>query len=391
MRLDIASLSMAILWNIIFISVVFVMEKKKAYTSRKGIQIILIFYLLGVIRMLFPVDFQPSIGIPISKGVFLVVNNVLGLEEHSFLGVDFTIANGIVIFWSAIAIILMLRYFTEYRQMHRLFQKCSVIDEMCEPVIEQIKLKKKIKKKISVYRNSAIAIPCAEGIFRLNIYLPKCEYSEEELYYILLHECTHFANGDLYIKWLTQICRCLCWWNPLVYKMQDMLEKNLEIRCDLTVTENLEQIEQITYLETIVKALKNIEKKNNSGILYGVQLTNRNGKELKERFEIIYKNRKNKTKKSQKMKCLAMFLIMMIFSYVIMITPAYYPAEEEIITGEGIEEMTTKNTYILKEGEKYYTIHKSEIRGKIEKEELSSEEVKEMQENGFEVKENEEK
>ena len=50
MRLDIASLSMAILWNIIFISVVFVMEKKKAYTSRKGIQIILIFYLLGVIR-----------------------------------------------------------------------------------------------------------------------------------------------------------------------------------------------------------------------------------------------------------------------------------------------------------------------------------------------------
>lgn len=391
MRLDIASLSMAILWNIIFISVVFVMEKKKAYTSRKGIQIILIFYLLGVIRMLFPVDFQPSIGIPISKGVFPVVNNVLSLEEHSFLGVDFTIANGIVIFWSAIAIILMLRYFTEYRQMHRLFQKCSVIDEMCEPVIEQIKLKKKIKKKISVYRNSAIAIPCAEVIFRLNIYLPKCEYSEEELYYILLHECTHFANGDLYIKWLTQICRCLCWWNPLVYKMQDMLEKNLEIRCDLTVTENLEQIEQITYLETIVKALKNIEKKNNSGILYGVQLTNRNGKELKERFEIIYKNRKNKTKKSQKMKCLAMFLIMMIFSYVIMITPAYYPAEEEIITGEGIEEMTTKNTYILKEGEKYYTIHKSEIRGKIEKEELSSEEVKEMQENGFEVKENEEK
>lgn len=119
MRLDIASLSMAILWNIIFISVVFVMEKKKAYTSRKGIQIILIFYLLGVIRMLFPVDFQPSIGIPISKGVFPVVNNVLGLEEHSFLGVDFTIANGIVIFWSAIAIILMLRYFTEYRQMHR--------------------------------------------------------------------------------------------------------------------------------------------------------------------------------------------------------------------------------------------------------------------------------
>ena len=35
MRLDIASLSMAILWNIIFISVVFVMEKKRHIQAEK--------------------------------------------------------------------------------------------------------------------------------------------------------------------------------------------------------------------------------------------------------------------------------------------------------------------------------------------------------------------
>lgn len=35
MRLDIASLSMAILWNIIFISVVFVMEKEKGIYKQK--------------------------------------------------------------------------------------------------------------------------------------------------------------------------------------------------------------------------------------------------------------------------------------------------------------------------------------------------------------------
>ena len=136
--------------------------------------------------------------------------------------------------------------------------------------------------------------------------------------------------------------------------------KNLSVRISAGDDQELQgsgilyrrELKKPALILTAAHVLKNIEKKNNSGILYGVQLTNRNGKELKERFEIIYKNRKNKTKKSQKMKCLAMFLIMMIFSYVIMITPAYYPAEEEIITGEGIEEMTTKNTYILKEGEK---------------------------------------
>ena len=72
-----------------------------------------------------------------------------------------------------------------------------------------------------------------------------------------------------------------------------------------------------------------------------------------------------------------------------MITPAYDTPKDQIITGEGIEEMLPENTYILKEGKKYYTVHKSEIRERIEKEELPSDEVEEMQRNGFEVKETE--
>ena len=142
------------------------------------------------------------------------------------------------------------------------FSKVSTeANEQCQSVLSRIKQEKKIKKKIAVYQNPGITIPCAEGVFRWNIYLPDYDYSEEELYYALLHECTHFTNGDLYIKWLTQLCRCLCWWNPLVYKMQDTLEKNLEIRCDLTVTEKLSQKEQLSYLGTIVKTLKKCTEK----------------------------------------------------------------------------------------------------------------------------------
>ena len=76
--------------------------------------------------------------------------------------------------------------------------------------------------------------------------------------------------------------------------MQDTLEKNLEIRCDLTVTENLSQEEQLSYLGTIVKTLKNAQKKRDSGVLYGVHLADKNGEELKERFEIISKNQDKK-------------------------------------------------------------------------------------------------
>ena len=135
--------------------------------------------------------------------------------------------------------------------------------------------------------------------------------------------------------------------------------------------------------------MKNAQKKRGSGVLYGVHLADKNGEELKERFEIISKNQDKKTGRNQKRKYMVYFFLMIVLSYTVVIQPAYDPPIDEIITEEGIEEMLPENTYILKEGEKYYTVHKSEIRERIEKEELPSDEVEEMQRNGFEVKETE--
>ena len=349
------------------------MGKKKIYTTRKGIHLTLMFYLLGVVRMIFPIDFRPSIGIQVSKGIFPIINNVMGLEKHIFLGKQYTIADGLAAIWLIVAVFFMLHYFVKYQEMRRIFQKYSTeANEQCQSVLSRIKQEKKIKKKIAVYQNPGITTPCAEGVFRWNIYLPDYDYSEEELYYALLHECTHFTNGDLYIKWLTQLCRCLCWWNPLVYKMQDTLEKNLEIRCDLTVTENLSQEEQLSYLGTIVKTLKNAQKKRDSGVLYGVHLADKNGEELK-------------TGRNQQRKYMVYFFLMIVLSYTVVIQPAYDPPEDEIITEEGMEELTPDNTYVQKEGDKYYMMYEND------KDEISKEDAEEMKMNGFEVKENEEK
>ena len=51
MTFNLGSLCMAILWNSIFIGIVFWIGKKKIYTTRKGIHLTLMFYLLGVVRM----------------------------------------------------------------------------------------------------------------------------------------------------------------------------------------------------------------------------------------------------------------------------------------------------------------------------------------------------
>ena len=99
----------------------------------------------------------------------------------------------------------------------------------------------------------------------------------------------------------------------------------------------------------------------------------------------ICKNQDKKTGRNQKRKYMVYFFLMIVLSYTVVIQPAYDPPEDEIITEEGMEELTPDNTYVQKEGDKYYMIYKND------KDEISKEDAEEMKMSGFEVKENEEK
>ena len=103
----------------------------------------------------------------LSKGIFPIINNVIGLEKHNLWGRQFTIANALAAIWLIIAGVFMLRYFVKYQEMRRIFQKYSTeANEQCQSVLSRITQEKKIKKKIAVYQNPGITIPCAEGVFR---------------------------------------------------------------------------------------------------------------------------------------------------------------------------------------------------------------------------------
>ena len=83
-----------------------------------------------------------------------------------------------------------------------------------------------------------------------------------------------------------------------------------------------------------------------------------------------------------KRKYMVYFFLMIVLSYTVVIQPAYDPPEDEIITEEGMEELTPDNTYVQKEGDKYYMIYKND------KDELSKEEAEELKMSGYEEKEN---
>lgn len=78
------------------------------------------------------------------------------------------------------------------------------------------------------------AVPCAVGLFRPAVCLPKVplEYEPDTLACILAHENAHIRRGDIPVKWLLAAALTLHWFNPFAWVLYVLACRDLEFACD---------------------------------------------------------------------------------------------------------------------------------------------------------------
>jgi len=214
---------------------------------------------------------------------------------------------------------------------------------------------------VEIFCSNRVGIPMGIGIFKKRIILPDEDYTDMELYYILLHEYTHFLNRDLIIKMLVHMFCYIFWWNPIVYLLRKDLEQTLEIKCDLYATEDMSNRSKADYLTTIVSSLKRIEEKKLPEALHGTVALAKgsNDLEMVERFRMISKT--HTLRRHNKVFTTAwfgIFAIMLVFSYSFVIQPSYSPPIEEIVTNPKVYdiEITPDNSYIIERKDGTYVL-----------------------------------
>lgn len=93
------------------------------------------------------------------------------------------------------------------------------------------------RHSVSVRVSDRIDAPLTYGIIHPVILLPKkMEWDKkEQLEYILWHEYTHICSGDSLLKLAAVTALCLHWFNPLVWAMYFILNRDIELACDESV------------------------------------------------------------------------------------------------------------------------------------------------------------
>ena len=144
--------------------------------------------------------------------------------------------------------------------------------------------------------NSETTSPFTVGILHKYIVIPAIMINaldEEEIEFVLSHECYHTSQNDVGRKVLMIVLNCLNWFNPLFYFLKDNLSAWMEIACDEAVTERFDGRQKRKYAALIIKSLE-LENIRNKSHLYCVCYSGNNVKHYKRRIvEIMGEKKRN--------------------------------------------------------------------------------------------------
>jgi beta-lactamase regulating signal transducer with metallopeptidase domain len=124
------------------------------------------------------------------------------------------------------------------RQIHcarRLVRRATRVDHpRLAGLLADAKSSLRMRPEVAVLQSSQIDIPLATGILHPVILLPAsaCEWTEDELRIVLLHELAHVRRADISARALAMIACAIHWFNPLVWMLGRLSTRDAELAAD---------------------------------------------------------------------------------------------------------------------------------------------------------------
>ncbi|MCI7444074.1 MAG: M56 family metallopeptidase [Clostridium sp.] len=217
---------------------------------------------IGILFFIFPIG---SILKLFRKNEYVIMNENyyrISNEIYKVVNVD-KIKYLVSIIWFIGVITYIILSIKRYFNINSKIELFDNEEKQLNNILEKCKLNKKVKSNILIKRNSEIQSPILSGIIKPIIRIPEFIVDEKELELAIAHELIHFKRGDLFKKLIGIISISLNWFNPLVYMINNTMDRWCEISCDELVVSNRSYDERKIYGNLLLKTIENIHYKNN--------------------------------------------------------------------------------------------------------------------------------
>ncbi|MEA4895792.1 MAG: M56 family metallopeptidase [Oscillospiraceae bacterium] len=370
MDTSIFSFLMSLFWCSIFILFSTILRHKKGYVLKNGVNLILLIMAIGIIRLFIPIEPKFSTVIR-SSTIMPFLQKSLGVEVFRLAGIAVNRFDIFIAIWAFGSIVYLIGIIIGILKLkHRASQITAEENEQANRIMSEIVLKSKPNQKYRIIVSPDVGTPMLVGYFTPTVLIPPLTLSDDEMKYVLLHEWNHFLHMHLWTKLLFNVLCALLWWNPLVYLIKEDMDYVLEVNCDRSVVNRLDDAEHVKYVESTINVMKQLASKPQLAPS-SIGFISADSENIVQRCELVLFPPKSSSKLVKGIFG-SITLALVVLSYAFIVQPATPPpmdvdgtanVEYVSITPQNSFLLSSKdNTYdLFVDGKFLYTINPSEV------------------------------
>jgi len=224
---------------------------------KKGVPIFIVIFLI-FIKLLMPHEF--SFTYTLASKILLPT---IAAIKKIYISENITIGNLLLCTWIVISILLLLHTLFRHWKLMKTLYLVPVTEktEICQ-LLSQLCIQKQIRTEPKIIQLDINTAPFIIGLRNTLIVLPS-QLSNIEIRFILLHELEHLKHHHPLIKSCTEIVTAIYWWNPVIWLLRREIIYAMEMQADIHVIKTLPNKVRLTYLESLVKISKKVNRKQN--------------------------------------------------------------------------------------------------------------------------------
>ena len=188
------------------------------------------------------------------------------------------------IIWGIGALVCALVFAIAYWKCRQEFQTSLPVDN---DFIKGWLSSHQLKREISIRQSSRFSVPLTYGVLRPVILTPTSTDWEntKALQYVFAHEYVHIRRFDSITKLVLIIGLCVHWFNPLVWAMYVLANRDIELSCDEAVVRLFGENTKAAYARSLISM-----EETRSGLTPLCNNFNKNA--IEERITAIMKMKK---------------------------------------------------------------------------------------------------
>lgn len=210
--------------------------------------------------------------------------------------------------WIAGALILLLFFSITYLRCRLMFRASLPVRH---PFAEHWLTTCPIRRTVSIRQSACVSASLTYGLLRPVILMPSDTDWEDQtaLRYVLAHESIHIRRFDAFTKLALTLALCIHWFDPLVWAMYVLADRDMELSCDEAVIRHMGIHTRAEYARTLISM-----EERKSGLY---PLSSNFGKNaIEERIRAIMKTKRysNSVKVFAALLILALLTVLAAFS-----------------------------------------------------------------------------